>query len=132
LHAHTIVHTEPAARATRWPRIAQRTYRWLAILFALCVVGQVLLVGLSLFVHPSWWMWHRIFGHLFGLLLLPVMLLAAFVGRMSTNARALTAFTLVLFLVQGGLADVGGFAGMFHPVNALIIFWMALKLTRCT
>lgn len=111
-------------------RAAQQAYQMLGGLFVLCVVGQLVFVGLSLFVTPSWWRWHKTFGHLFGLVLLPVMLVAAYIGRMSRRARLAPVVTLVLFLVQGGLAAMGGTVGALHPMNALILFWVSLKMAR--
>jgi hypothetical protein len=50
--------------------------------------------------------------------------------RRARRAYRLPAVTFALFMVQGGTAAVGGVAGAFHPVNALLIFWASVAMAR--
>jgi len=120
---------QPAAAVLTHVRVARRAYRLLALLFALCVVVQVVLAGLALFVDRAWWLRHRGFGH-FPELLLPSMLVAAFVGRLPSRTRWLTVSAMGLIVVQVVTAALGGLAGVVHPVNALLIFWAATSMAR--
>ncbi len=110
-------------------RYARLTFRLLAWIFAACVVIQVFIAGLAVFADPARWAWHRAFVHTFEFLPL-IMLALAFVGRLPTRIRWLIAATYGLFWVQYATAGIGGVAGAFHPVNALLLFWVAMRLAR--
>jgi Family of unknown function (DUF6220) len=129
LHDLTASVGRPAAALPSRLRVARRAYRLLAHVLVLCVVVQAVLAGLALFVDHSWWVRHRAFGHL-PELLLPLMLVAAFVGRLPSRTRSLTAAALGLTVIQGVTAALGGPAGVVHPANALLIFWAATSLAR--
>jgi hypothetical protein len=59
------------------------------------------------------------------------MLIAAFVGRLPARAKWLSLAALLLIGLQYALVeiDLPGLAAL-HPVNALLIFWLAISLAR--
>jgi mercuric ion transport protein len=109
-------------------------YRVLAWVLVTCVAIQVFLAGMAVFAGPENWGTHRAFVHLFELLPL-IMLVLAFVGRLPLRLWWLTLGTWLLIFLQYlfiGLAGGLGIPaiGALHPVNALLIFWIALTLAR--
>ena len=113
----------PSARV-RW---AWRGYLVLAWLFAGCVAVQVFLAGMATFVDAARWRWHTTFVHAFELLPL-LMLPVAFLARAPAAMRWLTGALFALIWLQYLTANIGGIAAALHPVNALIIFWVAVHL----
>jgi hypothetical protein len=117
---------EPARRG----HIARVIFVVLASLFAACVVAQVFIAGMAVFVNPLNWRWHTTFIHVFEFLPL-LMLIISFVGRLPAAQRWQCAALFLLIVVQYFTANVAAslpFAAALHPVNALLIFWMATWL----
>lgn len=131
--AHTIA--SPAAPVRSTPadpvprRMARAGFAGLAWLFAAALVLQVFLAGWALFVNPAAWMWHRSAASLPTFLPL-LLVISALIGRVPARRRRLAVAALVLVLVQGATADIRGIPGAFHPVNALLLFVVALRLLR--
>jgi mercuric ion transport protein len=126
---HTTQHGHPAFR-----RFAQMGYLVVASLFVLCVLLQVFLAGVSIFVSSSWWEVHKRFGESFGYLTI-LLLLLAIVGRAKRSVIWLTVLLVVLYGLQYTFIELPGRLGVpllsaLHPVNALIIFWLAVTLGR--
>ena len=114
----------PLPGRVRW---ARRGYLALAWAFAGCVAVQVFLAGMATFVDAARWTWHTTFVHVFeGLPLL--MLPLAFLARVPAAMRWLTGALLALIQLQYLTANVGGIPSALHPVNALVIFWVAVYL----
>lgn len=44
--------------------------------------------------------------------------------------RWLTFFLVALIFAQYATANIGGMAGAFHPVSALVISWIAVSLAN--
>ncbi len=59
-----------------------------------------------------------------------LMVPAAFVGRLSWGSRLLPFGLVVLIGVQYATANSAVPAAAFHPVNALLIFWVGLLVVR--
>ncbi len=55
-------------------RIGRRIYFILASCFTLCILIQIYLAGMAVFLHPTNWTKHTIFGHLF-LSMFPILML---------------------------------------------------------
>ncbi len=107
-------------------------YLLVAWVFVLFVLIQVFLAGLSIFVGPEGWARHVEFGHLFGPLSLALLLLAL-VGRLPRRAVLLTVLLMLLYSLQYVFVEIPPRLGLpefsaLHPVNALLIFWLALTL----
>jgi hypothetical protein len=112
-----------------WARVA---YQWLAWLFLAGIGVQVFFAGKGIFVGPGWWLQHRSFVHL--LEALPVlMLVLAFIGRLPASVKWLTAAAFGLIGVQYATIEMGlPTLAAFHPVNAVLLFWLVLILAQRT
>jgi hypothetical protein len=128
----------PDLAAARSPAgIARRAYAVGVHLLALAVVTQFLLAGLGIFFDPRFLsLWHATVGAsvIAGLALLLVAI--GRVGRVPGRTLWLTAAVFGLVVMQSLLLapyhmDAGGplraVAGL-HVVNALLIFWVVLRL----
>jgi hypothetical protein len=112
----------------RWARRGYLILTWIVVG---CVAVQVFLAGLAIFVDSARWLWHTRFIHYFDLL--PILMLPlAFAARLPAVLRWLTGALYALIWVQYVTANVGGVVGAFHPVNALVIFWVAIYLGQRT
>ena len=121
-------------RTSTLARGARIAYALLAWLFVGGVVFQVFLAGLALLVDPVRIGEHRALGHV--VLTIPYALVAAgLCARLPRRLLSLTALLLGLSLVHSAFVYVPtnsdvGFLRAFHPVNALLLFWLGLSLAR--
>jgi putative tricarboxylic transport membrane protein len=123
----TVARMEPMRPLPAWVRWARWIYLAFAWVFVGCVLGQVFLAGLATFVDPARWLWHTTFIHFFEFL--PILMLPfAFLARLPVLLRWLTGALYALIWLQYFTANFGGIAGAFHPVNALLLFWIAVYL----
>jgi hypothetical protein len=117
------------------PRVvtARRAFTALAWLFAICVAAQVFLAGMAVFNGPAWWSDHVTFIHLFEYVPL-LMLLAAFLGKMPARIKWLSLLAFGLVALQYAFVALGSSSlpalAALHPVNALVIFWLAIRLAK--
>jgi hypothetical protein len=118
----------PEDRPAELARIAYQALAWI---FVACLVIQIFLVGLDLFeVIGSEAGVHRSFAYTYGWLA-PILVLLAVAGRLPRHRLWLTMLLLVLFAVQTylpTLKDQAPWLAAFHAVNALLIFWLAVRL----
>jgi hypothetical protein len=117
------------AAIRRWARVGYFLVAWVFVLFVLI---QVFLAGLSVFLGAQNWPTHVEFGHLFGPLSLALILLEL-LGRLPARAVWLTLLLALLYGLQYAFVEVPPAIGLpalsaLHPVNALLIFWLALHL----
>lgn len=103
---------------------SRRIYLALALGFAACVAVQVFFAGMGVFVDAARWSWHSSFIHVFEFLPL-LMLPLAFSARLSAAVRWLTALLLALIALQYITANMGTPLAALHPVNGMLIFWVA-------
>ena len=106
------------------------TYVGIAWLFLGCVVVQVFLAGLGVFVGVEQFELHRQFGYTFGWLTL-ILLLLAIAGRLGRRWIGLSALLLLLFAMQSvfvALRPALPAVAALHPVNALAIFGVAFHV----
>jgi hypothetical protein len=120
----------PAAEVgafTRWVRYIMVAIAWL---FAVAVVVQIFIAGLSLFDSSEYWTDHVDMGYMIGPLayLLPILALIGRVGR----ARIVQAFVVaILYQVQTLLPIIDvGFIAALHPLNAFLVLGASLDLGR--
>ena len=98
------------------------------------VVLQVFLAGLGVLVEPARLADHRAAGHL--VLLIPYgMLVVGLFARLRRRTLALTVILVLLAIAHDALLYVPAgnqveFLRALHPVNALILFWIAVHLAR--
>jgi mercuric ion transport protein len=130
------MHPSQLARQVRypWQRVAPRGYLVLVCLFVLCVLLQVFLAGVSIFVSASWWEIHKRFGESFGALTI-LLLLLCIAMRPKRSVIWLTGLLVVLYSLQYLFIELAGrlsipWLSALHPVNALVIFWLAVTLGR--
>jgi hypothetical protein len=116
--------------------IAGRTYVIGVAVLVLAVVVQFLLAGVGIFANAQFLVWHAIAGAgvIFGLSL--ILVVVGWLGRLPGRTLWLTAAVAGLVVVQslllapyhtnatGPLRAVAG----LHVVNALLIFWVVLRL----
>jgi hypothetical protein len=110
---------------------AKTAFRVLAWLFVLGVIAQVLLAGLVVVAGQIDWTIHRDSGHILGLPLI-LMLIFMYLGKLPSAAKRTTWILFVVYIIQ---ADVIIFmreslpvVSAFHPVLALVDFWLGIKL----
>lgn len=101
----------------------------LGSLFVLSILLQVFLAGGGIFASASWWPMHQTFGMTISLLPLAFLLLA-WLGRLGARTLWLSGLAFVLIIIQTFLVSSGvPILAALHPVNALVIFGLALWLT---
>jgi len=104
----------------------------LAWLFLAGIVIQTFYAGLALFSPGEGFETHVGLG--WALHLAPILvLIAGALGRVGRNALLWTAALVATVLVQPflpGLRESAPILAALHPVNALLIFWLALVVAR--
>jgi len=111
--------------------MAIKIYRWLSILFALCIALQVFLAGLAVFSDASHWKDHVSFVRYFSLIPV-VMLVLAIIGRapaLRMHSLALIFMIVLMFVTAIFASDIGLFSAL-HPVIALMLFWRTFDTIR--
>jgi mercuric ion transport protein len=112
--------------------LSRRVYLWSAYAFLAAVVVQVFFIGLQLFNGAQKEL-HMGFGYLVLLLSLVVALTAVLAGLPTRSKRwagALFGVTLLQVILAGlGYSGPNPIAAL-HPVNALLVFWVAVTVVR--
>ena len=110
--------------------IARRAYIVLAWALLACVVVQVFLAGLGIFVSVEHWGSHRAFVHVFELL--PIVLFAvSFPARLRGLPRWLPVAAFALIALQYATVEARpSVLAALHPVNAMLLAWVALRMAR--
>lgn len=106
-------------------RISRYAYAAVAWLFALGILTQVFLIGLSLLGGQPSWQAHIGLGHSLSILAL-LMVILAYTGRLPRPMKPLTWLNFAIYIL---LADVVIFmrqsvplVAAFHPVLAVLLF----------
>ena len=113
-------------------RGARYAYLALAWVFLAGVVLQVFFIGLALFVGSENFALHRDFGYILQLVPLAV-LIAAFVARAGRTRILQTASLLAVIVVFPTLPlfrDSVPVLAAFHPIGALLGFWLGIVVMR--
>ena len=114
-------------------RGARYAYVALAWAFVAGVVLQVFFIGLGLFVAPENMELHVAFGwavlHLWPILVLAAAALARAGRRRLLEATALAVTVFIVPILVTLRAD-SPLAAAFHPVGALLAFWLAIVVAR--
>jgi mercuric ion transport protein len=117
-------------------RLAASIVRWLRILFLIgicffiiCLLIQVFMVGMAVFISPSWWAMHVLFAHAIGFLGL-VLLVVALLGRLPKSILGLAGLIVFLISMQYNTIHLShipnwSLGAAFHPVSAFLLFWVA-------
>jgi hypothetical protein len=119
---------------TIFVRAMRVLYVILAWLFALCILIQVFLAGLSIFESPGLISLHIAFAHTFEFI--PILLLiTALLGRFPRSIPLFSLLLILQFALQYAFVQLSGqfsepFVAAFHPVNAVVMFWVTLYVAR--
>jgi hypothetical protein len=106
--------------------------KWLARVFAVCILVQVFLAGLAVIVDEAYWASHSSFVHYFSFLPL-VMILLSFIARLPVSFRlqSIRLFGLIIAeFITAVLSSKIGFLSALHPVIALVMFISAMSLAK--
>ena len=112
----------------RW---ARRGFVLFAGALVIGVLIQIYIAGMAVFIDPANWNLHANFVHIIEWLPL-VMLVLAFLGRLSRELKLLPVVLFVLIIVQyaTALGFSNSIVAALHPVNALVIFWIGTVTIR--
>ncbi len=113
-------------------RGARFAYAALAWAFVAAIVLQVFFIGLGLFVGPENLELHRNFGWILHLAPLPILVAAALARAGRTRILQAAGLVVVIFFVPilAAVRTDLPYAAAFHPVGALIAFWLATVIAR--
>lgn len=116
------------SRRVLWARYG---YVLLSGVFSVCVLVQVYIAGMAVFIDPESWEFHRVFVRLFDPLLI-LLLIVAFLGKFPRSLKAIPIGLLLLVIVQYETASMfGSLVAAIHPVNAVVMFLVAfVGMTR--
>lgn len=124
--------SSPTRSATR--RFGRRGALVLSSLLALGILLEVFLAGGGIFASSTWWPLHIILGLV--LILFPIaFLLLAWMGHLGRGSYWIGGLTLLLIVLQAFLVEIPRRIGLLvlsalHPVNALVIFGLAVLLIQ--
>ncbi|MBW4605629.1 MAG: hypothetical protein KME29_40290 [Calothrix sp. FI2-JRJ7] len=122
------INLSSGVQTTNWRQLG---FYVLALLFNLCLIAQVLTVGLAYFYNPEWWNTHVLLVRGYSLLA-PVMLLWVFLSPFPQRVRKLTASIPVLL----GLQFITIYlklpvnAGVLHPLIGFSLFNVSTTLVH--
>ncbi len=108
---------------------ARSAFPWLAWLYVASLLIQVFLAGLAVFKDPATFAVHVDFGRIVVGLLSLLLPIVAWLGRLPLVR--LSAGVLLFYLFQTGLPEVRAsypVVAALHPVFALVLFWLAVRL----
>lgn len=130
-----IPQTSPAPRRLPWgARLGRVAYVLCSWALVGAILFQVFFAGLALMADPKYLDLHYALGGMIGMLLVG-MIPVALLGRLGWRITTLTAATYGLYTLQYALIEVPRDLGIIelralHPVNALVMFWLATYLVR--
>ena len=107
----------------------KRAFPWLAWLYVAVLVIQVFLAGLAVFADPATFTTHVAFGQVVVGLLTLLLPIAAWLGR--TPFVRTSVGILLFYVLQTALPEVRAsypVVAALHPVLALGLFWLAVRL----
>lgn len=114
-------------------RLGRYAYIGFAWLFVAGVLLQVFFIGLGLFVESDFKETHAYFGwvvlHLFPLIILVAAAIAR-AGRALILRSVALAVTVFLVPILAAVRSDLPIAAAFHPVGALVAFWLAIGVAR--
>jgi FtsH-binding integral membrane protein len=113
-------------------RLARYAYAAVAWAFVAGILVQVFFIGLGLFVKPQNFDLHVNFGWLLHLAPLLILLAAALAsaGRRRILLTAALAVTFFIVPILAAIRADAPLAAAFHPVGALLGFWLATVVAR--
>jgi hypothetical protein len=122
------LHSEQTKLSGHW---IQKGFLAVAVLFNLCLIAQLITVGLAVFDDPNWWNIHILLVR--GYSGLVVLLLAGlFVNKFSKKIKMLTAslFTLLTLQFITGHLNHSLHLGIIHPLLGFLLFTSSTTLVH--
>ncbi|HEY3993869.1 MAG TPA: DUF6220 domain-containing protein [Ktedonobacteraceae bacterium] len=121
-------------RAGTFTRVMRILYIVSAWLFALCILIQVFLAGMGVFDSATWFSVHVAFAHNFEYIAV-LLLILSLLGRFPRAIPLLSLLLIVQFALQYAFVQLSGqlgvlFLAAFHPVNAVVMFWVTQHVAR--
>lgn len=114
----------------RWVSWARYSYVFLAGLIAVCILIQVFFAGMAVFVDPANWRLHTNFVLIFDPLLF-LLLVLAFIGKLPRILKIAPIGLFLLLVVQSTTANLfGSLVAAIHPVNAFVMFLIAISVIK--
>jgi hypothetical protein len=110
-------------------RTVRFIYGVLAAGYLICVILQVFFAGMGVFVDSSNLELHRTFANYFEFASVIIFLLS-FAGRIKGSLRWLPLALFALTSLQHMSIKFSGILPAIHTVDALLLFWIALHLTK--
>jgi hypothetical protein len=111
-------------------RTVRFVYGILAAGYLVCVILQVFFAGLGVFVNSNDLQLHRTFANDFEFVSI-LMFILSFFGRIRGSLRWLTLALFALTSLQHmTIRTFTGFLPALHTVDALLLFWISLHLTK--
>lgn len=123
-------------RVAGWVRALRAVYLVCAALLTAGVIGQVFFAGAALLVNGRYLEMHRVLAHLIELLAM-LTAVAGLLTRLSWRIQTLGLLFLLLMFAQYAFLYAMPALGLpalraLHAVNALVMFWVALRLGQRT
>jgi Family of unknown function (DUF6220) len=122
------LHSEQAKLSGRW---IQKGFLAIAVLFNLCLIAQLLTVGLAVFGDPTWWNIHILLVRGYGglaVLLLAGLLIDPFPQKIKMLTVSL-AILLTLQFITGHLNHLLHL-GILHPLLGFLLFTSSTTLVH--
>jgi hypothetical protein len=110
-------------------RIVRFVYGFLTAGYLVCVILQVFFAGLGIFVNSNNLELHRTFANYFEFASIIIFLLS-FAGRIKGSLRWLPLGLFVLTSLQHMTIQFPGFLPAIHTIDALLLFWISMHLTK--
>ena len=124
--------SEPLPTASENEKVwVQVSFLAIAILFNLCLVAQLLSVGLAIFSDPSWWQVHVWLVRGYGGLAV-VLLIGTFLTPFPKRIQTLTSAMVILLFVQFATAHIQQPIplGVLHPLTGFTLFTTSTTLVH--
>ncbi|RIK35961.1 MAG: hypothetical protein DCC57_22870 [Chloroflexi bacterium] len=132
----SIRQSEAVPGVAGWVRALRAVYLVCAALLTVGVIGQVFFAGAALLVNGRYLEMHRVLAHLIELLAM-LTVVAGLLTRLSWRIQTLGLLFLLLMFAQYAFLYAMPALGLpalraLHAVNALAMFWVALRLGQRT
>jgi hypothetical protein len=120
------LYSEQAKPSKRW---IQKGFLAITVLFNLCLIGQLLTVGLAIFEDPTWWKIHVLLVRGYSglvMLLLAGLLIYPFPQKIKTLTASLIALLTLQFIT--GHLNHSFHLGILHPLLGFSLFTSSTTL----
>jgi Family of unknown function (DUF6220) len=122
------IHSEQPKLSGRW---IQKGFLAIAVLFNLCLIAQLLTVGLAVFDDPTWWNIHVLLVRGYGGLVL-LLVVGLFLNPFPQKIKMLTAGLATMLTLQfiTGHLNNSLHLGILHPLLGFLLFTSSTTLVH--